>query len=119
MGGKKQARSGKTQTLFDTILALDIKIFQLWNGSSLYCEEGRWEVFLVLLERRVDIVKRALELDIEMEPKLIWPLWIDKICHSSGGITLRDIKLSMHEEKECDDSSSEFISYVEKVQELR
>jgi len=88
--GKKEI---SPNSLFFKLDALDNDIIKLWlNEESDLSDSERWEIFVVLLETRVALLKTCRDAKLELEPDMAWPTWLDKLSNSRKELRLRELK---------------------------
>jgi hypothetical protein len=80
-------------SLLDKLQALDEDILKLWiSDSNELDEDDRWEIFVVLLETRVALLKTCKDAGIKLDADLAWPRWLDSLTNSRKEIRLRELK---------------------------
>jgi hypothetical protein len=78
--------------------ALDHQILNIWVDDNVELDDDeRWEIFAVLLETRVELLKSVKAAGVNLESEMVLPKWLQKMASARQEIRLRDLK-RMHEE---------------------
>lgn len=81
------------KSLLDKLQALDEDILKLWiSESSELDEDDRWEIFVVLLETRVALLKTCKDAGVRLEADIAWPEWLDSLTNTRKELRLRELK---------------------------
>ena len=81
------------KSLLDKLQALDEDILKLWLADSDELnEEDRWEIFVVLLETRVSLLKTCKDASVKLDAEMAWPRWLESLTNSRKELRLRELK---------------------------
>lgn len=81
------------KSLLDKLQALDEDILKLWiSDTAELDEDDRWEIFVVLLETRVALLKTCKDAQVKLDAELAWPKWLESLTNSRQEIRLRELK---------------------------
>lgn len=81
------------RSLLEKLQALDEDILKLWiSDAAELDEDDRWEIFVVLLETRVALLKTCHDVGIKLTIDLAWPSWLDRLTNSRKEVRLRELK---------------------------
>jgi hypothetical protein len=80
--------------LLGKLKALDEKLVNIWlTEENKLSDEEIWEIFVVLLESRVEILKTCRDAGIRLTNELCMPTWLERIVTRKKELRLRDIKI--------------------------
>ncbi len=80
-------------SLLDKLQALDEDILKLWIADSDELDEDdRWEIFVVLLETRVALLKTCKDAQVKLDAEMAWPRWLERLTNSRKELRLRELK---------------------------
>lgn len=74
---------------------LDEKILQLWVDGEGKLNENSSNLFLVLLEKRVDLLKILRAAGVHLDPETCVPSWLEKFTRNAQCFTVRDLKVAL------------------------
>ena len=81
------------RSLLDKLQALDEDILKLWiSDSEELDEDDRWEIFVVLLETRVALLKTCKDAKVKLDAEMAWPSWLERLTNSRKELRLRELK---------------------------
>lgn len=81
------------KSLLEKLQALDEDILKLWIADSDELDDDdRWEIFVVLLETRVALLKTCKDVSIKLSPDLAWPQWLESLTNSRKELRLRELR---------------------------
>lgn len=81
------------RSLLDKLQALDEDILKLWiNESEELDDDDRWEIFVVLLETRVALLKTCRDAKLNLDAEMAWPQWLESLTNSRKELRLRELK---------------------------
>jgi len=74
--------------------ALDERLLQIWIDDNLDLhDDERWEIFVVLLETRVELLTTCRDAGLNLGADVCMPPWLEKLTSSRRETRLRDLKL--------------------------
>jgi hypothetical protein len=80
--------------LVSKLKSLDEKLVNIWlTEENKLSDEEIWEIFVVLLESRVEILKTCRDAGVKLTGQMCLPPWLEKIVARKKELRLRDIKL--------------------------
>ena len=86
--------------LIGKLQALDDKLLNIWLDDQMDLhDDERWEIFIVLLETRVDLLKTCKDAGVALSPDICMPPWLEKLTSSTRETRLRDLKVLYEEIK--------------------
>ena len=74
---------------------LDEKILRLWIESDAKLTADASDLFLALLEKRVQLLKVLRESGEKLHPEVCVPHWLEKFSRGQQSFSLRDLKLAL------------------------
>lgn len=74
---------------------LDEKILRLWIESDGKLSQDSSDLFLALLERRVQLLKSLRESGEKLHPDVCVPAWLEKFTRGTQHLSLRDLKTAL------------------------
>jgi hypothetical protein len=74
---------------------LDEKILQLWIEGNGKLTEGASDLFLALLEKRVDLLKILRASGEQLHPETCVPPWLEKFTRQTQVFSVRDLKAAL------------------------
>jgi hypothetical protein len=81
------------QGLLDKLNQIDQRLLDIWLVEKPELgEEETWELFLVLLETRVEILKSCRDAGLKISPEDCTPAWLDKLVTNRQELKLREIR---------------------------
>ena len=84
--------------LLDKLELLDQRILGLWIDEQMEMDdEERWELFALLLESRVELLKSCTEAGLRLPQDRYLPSWLKSMSSQQKEIRLRDLK-RLHEQ---------------------
>ncbi len=73
---------------------IDQKLMGLWiNEDEDLSDDDRWEIFVVLLETRVEILNLCQEAGIRLTAEQCVPAWLERMTSHRKEIRLRELRL--------------------------
>ncbi len=82
------------EKLIEKLKVLDQRLLQIWIDDQLDLhDDERWEIFVVLLETRVELLTTCRDAGVALGPEVCMPPWLDKLTSSRRETRLRDLKL--------------------------
>jgi len=80
--------------LIDKLFQIDERLVNIWLQDDLgLSDEEIWDLFVVLLETRVELLRTCKESGVKMTQEMYLPEWLEKLVVSRREIRLREIKL--------------------------
>jgi hypothetical protein len=81
------------QDLLKKIEQLDQKIMGLWlNDNCDFNDDDIWEMFVVLLETRVEILNVCAQAQVPLTKEICLPEWLAKLTNVRKEIRLHELK---------------------------
>jgi len=82
------------QDLIAKLKSLDEKLVNIWlTEENKLTDEEIWEIFVVLLESRVEILKTCRDAGVRLTSEMCMPSWLERIVTRKKELRLRDIKI--------------------------
>jgi hypothetical protein len=82
------------ETLLQKLDEIDHALLELWvEDESEVGDEEKWEIFVKLLEARVELVKTCIDAKMELTKAQCFPQWLERLTHSRKELRLREIKI--------------------------
>jgi hypothetical protein len=79
--------------LLQKIEQLDQKLMNLWlNDNVDMNDDDIWEVFVVLLETRVELLNVCIQAKVPLTPEICMPEWLEKLTNSRKEVRLHELK---------------------------
>lgn len=79
--------------LLKKIEQLDLRLMNLWLSESADLnDDDIWEIFVVLLESRVELLNVCIEAKVPLTPEICMPEWLEKLTSSRKEIRLHELK---------------------------
>lgn len=89
--------------LLKKIEQLDLKLMNLWIGeNSDLNDDDIWEIFVVLLESRVELLNVCLDAKVPLTPEICMPEWLEKLTNSRKEVRLHELKKIAHKNGKSD-----------------
>ena len=84
--------------LQDKLNRLDERLIGIWlddqdDEREYLSDDEKWEIFVVLLESRVELLKVCKESGIRLSQELYCPQWLEKLVTRQKEIRLRELRL--------------------------
>lgn len=84
--------------LLHRLKALDERLLQIWVDDNIeLSDEERWEIFIILLESRVNLLTTCRNAGVVLSPEACMPRWLEKLTSSRKEVRLRDLRLLYEE----------------------
>ena len=81
------------QKLLEKLLQIDERLVNIWIQDDLeLADEEIWDLFVVLLETRVELLKTCRQAGIPVSQEMALPEWLETLVTSRNEIRLREIK---------------------------
>ena len=79
--------------LLKKLVSLDEKLVNIWLSEDLEtAEDDIWDVFVVLLETRVELLKTCKDAGIKLSREQVLPGWLERLVSRKNELKLRDIR---------------------------
>jgi hypothetical protein len=86
------------EKLFQKLKALDERLLQIWIDDNIELnDDERWEIFVMLLEARVNLLTTCRDAGVKLSPELCMPRWLETLTSSRKELRLRDLRLLYEE----------------------
>lgn len=86
------------EKLIGKLKALDERLLQIWVDDNVELnDEERWEIFIILLESRVNLLTALRDAKVSLSPELCMPRWLETLTSSRKELRLRDLRLLYEE----------------------
>jgi len=83
-----------TKRLLEKLDQIDSDLLQLWvQDDGEITEEQKWEIFVNLLERRVDVLQTCKNANLNLSKEQYLPKWLERLTQSRQELRLREIKM--------------------------
>jgi hypothetical protein len=93
LGEKKMIRITQAE-LLGKLRSLDEKLVNIWlQEENRLSDDEIWEIFVVLLESRVEILKTCRDAGVRLTLEMCLPTWLERIVARKKELRLRDIKV--------------------------
>lgn len=80
--------------LLEKLKTLDERLLSIWIDDNLELhDDERWEIFVVLLETRVELLTTCRDAGVILSPNVCMPAWLEKLTSSAKETRLRDLRL--------------------------
>lgn len=94
MSEKKSIVRVTHRDLLKKLEALDERLLNIWlQEDSTVSDEEVWEMFVILLETRVEILKTCQAAGIKLNPDVCLPAWLERLANRKMDLRLREIKV--------------------------
>ena len=81
------------QDLLKKIDQIDQKLMNLWlNDNVDMNDDDIWEVFVVLLESRVELLNICRQAKVPLTSEICMPEWLEKLTNSRKEVRLHELK---------------------------
>lgn len=81
------------EQLIQRLEELDKKLLGVWIEEDLDLDDdGRWELFVILLESRVELLKTMKDAQIPLNNQICLPDWLIKLANNRKEVRLRELK---------------------------
>ncbi len=81
------------EQLLQKLKLLDQRIMGLWLAEDLDLNDDEiWELFVVLLESRVELLKACRDGGMELSAEICLPQWLAKLTNAQKETRLRELK---------------------------
>lgn len=79
--------------LLKKIELIDQKLINLWlNDNSSIHDDDLWEMFVILLESRVEILGVCIKANVPLTQEICMPQWLEKLTNSRKDLRLHELK---------------------------
>jgi len=86
------------ESLLAKLEKLDRRLVSIWLEDNLELHDDEiWELFVVLLESRVELLKACRDAGLRLSDDEYLPGWLQRLVDSRGDIRIRELKLLQHE----------------------
>ncbi len=80
--------------LMEKLKTLDERLLQIWIDDNIELhDDERWEIFVVLLETRVELLATCRDAGIVLSSEMCLPPWLEKLTSTARETRLRDLRL--------------------------
>ncbi len=91
---KKSVLRVTHKDLIKKLEALDERLLNIWlQEDPAVSDEEVWEMFVVLLETRVEILKTCKAAGVTLNPDICLPTWLERLANRKMDLRLREIKV--------------------------
>ncbi len=82
------------ESLLLKLKQLDKRLIDIWlDEDSFLSDDDRWEIFVVLLETRVELLQTCKDAGVKLTPTMCLPSWLERLVSRKKEIRLRELKL--------------------------
>ncbi|MEO5667081.1 MAG: hypothetical protein ABIR96_03390 [Bdellovibrionota bacterium] len=79
--------------LLKKIEQIDARLMNLWLSEHADLnDDDIWEIFVVLLESRVELLNVCMEAKVPLTPEICMPEWLEKLTNSRKEMRLHELK---------------------------
>lgn|GEM_PF-1255657 len=79
--------------LLKKIEQLDQRLMGLWLSEHADMNDDEiWEIFVVLLESRVELLNVCIQAKVPLSPEICMPEWLEKLTNSRKEVRLHELK---------------------------
>ena len=79
--------------LIKNLESLDRKLLGIWIEDELDLDDdSRWELFVILLESRVELLKTMKDSGLQMSNDICLPDWLVRLANNRKDVRLRELK---------------------------
>lgn len=90
----------KREDLLSKLDQLDERLVNIWlTDEGEFSDEEIWDIFVVLLETRVELLKTCKEAGLVLSADICAPVWLNKLVYQRKEIRLREIRAISRELK--------------------
>ena len=90
----------RQSTLIAKLAQLDERLLNLWvDENPQLNDDDRWEIFALLLETRVEILKVLRDAGVRMSSEMCMPPWLERLTSRKREVRLRELKTLADEKK--------------------
>ena len=90
----------RKETLIQKLGQLDDRLLNLWvDENPELSDDDRWEIFALLLETRVEILRALKDAGIKLTSEICLPPWLDRLTSRKREVRLRELRAMAEEKK--------------------
>lgn len=79
--------------LIQNLENLDRKLLSVWIEEDLDLDDdSRWELFVILLESRVELLKTMKDAGLQLTNDICLPQWLIRMANNRKDVRLRELK---------------------------
>jgi hypothetical protein len=84
----------KVSKLLEKLHQLDDRLLAIWTDENDgLADDERWDIFVVLLESRVELLKVCRDAGVELSEAMCLPDWLKRLTDRQRTIRLREVRL--------------------------
>jgi len=81
------------EDLLEKLEQLDERLVTIWlNEDNAVTDEEMWDIFVILLETRIELLKSCKDAGIKLSQDVCLPPWLDRLVNRRQEIRLRDLR---------------------------